>query len=92
MRRGWRISPGLWVLIAALALVGGVYLWELSRYAEKFGSWPLAFRHMAAGVNCDAARRVGLAPALAGRPGYWPDNDRDKDGSACEPYTPDVNR
>lgn len=41
-------------------------------------------RHLAAAVNCDTARAVGLAPARRGEPGYWPWLDRDKDGIACE--------
>ncbi len=34
--------------------------------------WPLdvTLRHLAAAPNCDAARRVGLAPAPRGEPGY----------------------
>jgi hypothetical protein len=43
-------------------------------------------RHVAAARNCDAARAVGLAPALRGQPGYYPQHDRDNDGIACEPW------
>src|SRR5262245_33204568 len=39
-------------------------------------------RHMLAAPSCDAARAVGLAPALRGQPGYWPKHDADGDGIA----------
>jgi hypothetical protein len=69
-------------LIGALA-GGGIYfaIWSAS-------PWPVGvtIRHFAAGVNCSAARTVGLAPALRGSPGYWPINDADSDGIACEPW------
>lgn len=69
-------------LIGALA-GGGIYLaiWLIS-------PWPvgITIRHFAAGVNCNAARTVGLAPAPRGDPGYWPRNDADSDGIACEPW------
>ncbi|MDG4884155.1 excalibur calcium-binding domain-containing protein [Mesorhizobium sp. WSM4884] len=41
-------------------------------------------RHLAAFPNCATARLVGLAPARAGEPGYWPTHDADHDGIACE--------
>jgi len=49
--------------------------------------WPfdVTLRHFRAMQNCDTARAMGLAPARAGEPGYWPWLDRDKDGIACEP-------
>jgi hypothetical protein len=52
------------------------------------GPWPLTvmIRHLVAARNCDAARLVGLAPANRGEPGYWPHNDADHDGIACEPW------
>ena len=43
-------------------------------------------RHIGAARNCDAARAMGLAPALKGQPGYYAKHDRDKDGIACEPW------
>ena len=43
-------------------------------------------RHFASFPNCDAARAVGLAPAMKGQPGYWSSHDRDRDGTACEPW------
>jgi hypothetical protein len=34
--------------------------------------------------NCDAARAAGTAPIKSGEPGYRPELDRDKDGTACD--------
>ena len=69
-------------LIGAL-VGGGIYLaiWLVS-------PWPVGvtIRHFVAGANCSAARAVGLAPALRVSPGYWPRNDADNDGIACEPW------
>jgi hypothetical protein len=50
--------------------------------------WPvgLTIKHVVAGINCKSARTVGLAPARRGNPGYWPRNDADNDGIACEPW------
>lgn len=36
--------------------------------------------------TCRHARQAQLAPALRGRPGYWPHLDADNDGIACEPF------
>lgn len=36
--------------------------------------------------NCDAARAAGVAPLVAGEPGYRERLDADGDGVACEPY------
>ena len=41
-------------------------------------------RHYIAYFNCDAARFVGLAPAVRESPGYWTRLDRDNDGFSCE--------
>jgi hypothetical protein len=53
-----------------------------------FSPWPVptTLAHLAAAVNCDTARAVGLAPAKQGKPGYWRHLDRDDDGIACEPW------
>ena len=50
--------------------------------------WPpmITLRHIASSPNCSAARAVGLAPARRGAPGYWRRHDRDRDGTACEPW------
>ena len=37
-------------------------------------------------ANCDAARAAGAAPMRRGAPGYRLDLDRDRDGTACEPW------
>lgn len=34
--------------------------------------------------NCDAARAAGAAPIKSGEPGYRPELDRDKNGTACD--------
>jgi hypothetical protein len=81
-----KVPAALVIVVAVIAVVVGVFLYDGSRYAKQFGSWELAFKHMAAGPNCDAARRVGLANARKGQPGYYPKHDADKDGLACEPY------
>lgn len=49
-------------------------------------------RHLASFPNCDAARAMGLAPALRGEPGYWSSHDADGDGIACELWPPVVRR
>jgi excalibur calcium-binding domain-containing protein len=81
--------PGMQVVIAivVVALVGaGAFLFNLQHYATKFGSWDLAWRHVTSQSNCDAARRINLASARKGAPGYYPQHDADDDGIACEPY------
>jgi hypothetical protein len=44
---------------------------------------PDALRHLIAMSGCDAAAKVGVAPALRGQLGYHPRNDDDGDGVAC---------
>ena len=68
--------------IPALLAVGGVIALLI------FSPWPIVttLRHFAASPNCDAARAIGLAPALRGEPGYWQSHDADDDGIACEPW------
>jgi len=68
--------------IAVIIAVAAWWLFVLS-------PWPAmtTLRHLAAFPNCDAARAIGLAPANAGEPGYWPRHDRDGDGIACEPWS-----
>lgn len=34
--------------------------------------------------NCNAAKAAGAAPLKSGQPGYRPELDRDKDGTACD--------
>jgi len=45
-------------------------------------------RHLVAASSCEAARRVGLAPARQGMPGFWQRHDTDRDGIACELSSP----
>ncbi len=44
----------------------------------------ISLKHFAAALGCDVAQHVGLPPARAGHPGYWPWLDHDGDGIACE--------
>lgn len=64
-----------------LGILGGSYL-----AIATASPWPIGatVRHLLAAPNCDAARAVDLAPAIRGMPGYWPRNDADDDGIACE--------
>lgn len=86
--RRWHISGedlGAWFLAAAVGIALGIGSAHLLIYTEKFGSFDLAWRHLAAAPNCGSARSLGVAPALRDEAGYWPDHDADKDGIACEP-------
>jgi Excalibur calcium-binding domain len=69
----------------ALIAVGAMVLYFAF---TQFSPWSamLMLRHIASSPNCDAARAVGLAPAIRGQPGYWPSHDADQDGKACEPW------
>ena len=73
------------VVGVALLIGAGVFFYDLQRNAAKFGSWDLAWRHMSASRNCEAARRVHLENARRDEPGYYPQHDADSDGIACEP-------
>jgi hypothetical protein len=77
---GWGIR-----LVLALALLSLTWL-----AIAWLSPWPvpLTLRHLAASYNCDTARAVQLAPARRGEPGYWPDQDADSDGIACEVWPP----
>jgi hypothetical protein len=71
------------VLCGAVGIAGGAYL-----AITTTSPWPVSVtvRHLMAAPNCDAARAVGLAPAVRGAPGYYLSHDRDRDGIACEPW------
>lgn len=75
-RSGLYLTTGLSILIAPMVV--GIIT----------SPWPISvtLRHYAARPNCDAARTVGLAPAMRGQPGYWNHLDADNDGKSCEPY------
>lgn len=68
------------VLLLAPVWYGG---WKLAT-----SPWPVGVtvRHYFARINCDTARRMDLAPARRGQPGYWDHLDYDRDGIACEPF------
>lgn len=73
-----------WASIAALTVIGScAFYWGL----VIFSPWPpmMTLKHIAAFPNCAAARAVGLAPAKQGEPGFWHRQDRDGDGTSCEP-------
>lgn len=55
---------------------------------SQFDSAEMQRRHQYASHGCREAAEVGLAPAYRGEPGYWPQNDGDGDGIACERYGP----
>lgn len=69
------------VLLVTAGLVGGGFM---------SSPWPpgTTIRHLAAFPSCAMARWTGLAPARTGEPGYYTRHDRDRDGTACEPWTP----
>ncbi|MHA1152818.1 MAG: excalibur calcium-binding domain-containing protein [Alphaproteobacteria bacterium] len=69
------------ILLCAAAVYVALLIWS------PWSPW-LTLRHIVARPNCDAARMVGLAPAVGGNPGYWPQHDRDEDGIACEHWPP----
>jgi hypothetical protein len=66
------------VLCLAIGVFIGAALWMNPRSAADIA------RRVAAFPDCAFARAVGAAPARRGDPGYWPHNDRDGDGIACE--------
>ena len=85
-RRRRRGPDGLDLWLAAWVFcLAGAAAWAWPDLTRDRG-WTAAetARHLAARPNCAAARAVGLAPAGRGRPGYWTDHDRDRDGVACE--------
>jgi hypothetical protein len=75
--------------LVAIAFVGlaALGIFDIYLLLLNFSPWPplTTIMHIAAYPNCDATRAVGLAPARRGQPGYWPHNDADNDGIACEP-------
>lgn len=81
-----RIRRWLRRAVVGAAVIGGVSAVVFALMKDLRTDSPLVvLRHLAAFPNCDAARAVELAPARAGRPGYWARNDRDGDGISCEP-------
>ena len=78
LRRGGRFARSAWPLF--LAVFGGLFA---ALVASPFP--PLeSLRHLASAPSCSASRAVGLQAAPHGAAGYWPWNDQDRDGIACE--------
>jgi len=78
LRRSYRLAKR-----SGLAAIGVVVIFVAVLMLSPFP--PIAtLKHIAALPNCDAARAIGLAPAIRGAPGYWPSHDADEDGKACE--------
>jgi Excalibur calcium-binding domain len=82
IRTAIRVIATVSAVGAAFGLLVGVVTWK--------SPWPFmqTVKHYAAYWDCNSARAVGVAPARVGQPGYWPHLDRDKDGIACEDFTP----
>ncbi len=81
----YRAAPVLVPLGIGVAVVAAFMLgWMIVMPS----AWTLEQRilHIAAAPSCGWARRVGLAPARLGEPGYYAIHDGDKDGTACEPF------
>jgi len=77
--------PGRRLLVAiglGAAFLCGMAVERHFQHPWTFVGW---VRHFLAAPSCDAARRVGLAPAKQGMPGFWLRHDTDLDGVACEP-------
>ncbi|MEL6962892.1 MAG: excalibur calcium-binding domain-containing protein [Pseudomonadota bacterium] len=77
------------MLLWIATLLPVVFILGLGVFSERSEPWSVAItlKHIAAAPHCEAARTVGLAPAMRGEPGYYPRHDRDQDGIACEPWT-----
>ncbi len=74
-------------LLRRLALVfGAAFVVSIGLFAMSPFTPAETIRHLGSFPNCDAARLMGLAPALRGEPGYWASHDADDDGVACEPW------
>ena len=73
---------------AGLAVITGIALGGVYAALASLSPWPpmTLLRHVVSSYDCDAARKMGLAPAQTGEPGYWRRNDADADGISCEPW------
>jgi hypothetical protein len=69
---------------AMLSTAAGVASFALV-WCSLSNPWTIAqtLKHLAAFPNCFATEMVGLAPANKGQPGYWPHNDPEGEGVAC---------
>ncbi|WP_425051739.1 excalibur calcium-binding domain-containing protein [Psychromarinibacter sp. S121] len=70
-------------LIAGVPLVATALTVSIFIRTSEFSNVD-AVRHLYALAGCDHARKVGLAPAAKGFPGYHPRYDVDGNGIACE--------
>ncbi len=78
------------ILLRTATLLPVAFILGLGVFSEQRSEpWSVAItlKHIAAALHCEAARTVGLAPAMRGEPGYYPRHDRDQDGITCEPWT-----
>lgn len=82
VKRRW-VRPSDWLmhfLCLLLALLSAIYTGILFERFTPEG----AARHLMALGGCGAARAAGVAGAARGELGYWPINDLDGNGVACE--------
>jgi Excalibur calcium-binding domain len=84
-RKGRNLEP--WIAGGALICIVAVVIHGVARANDW--TYEQSIRHILAAPNCNAARMVGLAPAMRDQPGYYLKHDRDRDGVACEPYPRD---
>jgi len=78
-RRGFRLMP----VVITFALGFAVSSIVLFSYNSPW-SVSTDLRHLAAGLHCQIARQVDLAPASQGAPGYHLQTDPDGNGISCE--------
>ena len=81
-KRRW-IRPSDWLLhflTLMLALLCAIYTGVLFERFTPEG----AMRHVSALGGCGAAKAAGVSRAARGEVGYWPINDLDGNGIACE--------
>lgn len=78
------INSGFELRNDALAQIAiSATLWSYGPAEWTPEAWRL---HGLARRGFDAARAVGLPPAIRGQPGYWSHLDGDGDGISCEPW------
>lgn len=82
-RRG-RFAQGVLFAFTLVAGGGAIALPVAAVMATNGWTAEMSLRHFAAAFGCDVSQYVGLPPARAGHPGYWPWLDHDGDGIACE--------
>jgi hypothetical protein len=80
-----RMNRGFLVLLFALCGVAFAAAWRLSTPDMPPPAIKTPNGKLVAVTNCDDARANGVAPLLAGQPGYTSKLDPDGDGIACPP-------